>query len=214
MKMLRGLERRLESVLDDAASRVFRGSLHPSELAGRLLRNADLSLEMGEYGPIAANTFLISARIEHPDLGSAVARELERLLDTEAFERGWRLEGPATVAFKPDSTLSDTVIKITAERRPGQRRPWAQLKGDDVFSLRVNQCVLGRSVGSDVVIDHGTVSRRHLLIWRSAGSSFASDLGSTNGSKVDGFLIGREAVELHHLSTVVLGDRTYRFELV
>jgi pSer/pThr/pTyr-binding forkhead associated (FHA) protein len=40
---------------------------------------------------------------------------------------------------------------------------------------------IGRDPGSDIVIDHGAVSRRHALLERRGGSWLLRDNGSTNG---------------------------------
>ena len=45
---------------------------------------------------------------------------------------------------------------------------------------------VGRGADNDVVIDHPTVSRHHAVIERIAGEYFLTDLGSRNGTRVNG----------------------------
>jgi len=52
--------------------------------------------------------------------------------------------------------------------------------------VRDRPLTLGRGQTCDVVVAHDTVSRRHAEISREAGGCYVSDLGSTNGTWIDG----------------------------
>lgn len=63
---------------------------------------------------------------------------------------------------------------------------------------------IGRQPGSDIVIDHGRVSRQHAQIERQDGAFVVRDLGSSNGT-----WLGNQAVETHVLAdgdTFRIGD--------
>ena len=51
---------------------------------------------------------------------------------------------------------------------------------------------LGRSRYCDVVVAHDTVSRRHAELWREGDRFYVTDLGSSNGTWVDGRRVDRE----------------------
>jgi pSer/pThr/pTyr-binding forkhead associated (FHA) protein len=53
--------------------------------------------------------------------------------------------------------------------------------------------VIGRHVDSDFVIDDRTVSRRHAAIHTEGPAWIVEDLGSTNGTRVNGKPVGRRA---------------------
>ena len=53
-----------------------------------------------------------------------------------------------------------------------------QLKGDEVF--------IGRDVGNDIVINDAEISRRHARLAIQAGGYILEDMGSTNGTAVNG----------------------------
>ncbi len=55
-----------------------------------------------------------------------------------------------------------------------------------VFTLSKNEIVLGRDVSADVVINAAEVSRRHTRLRLDAGQYIIDDLGSTNGTFVNG----------------------------
>jgi pSer/pThr/pTyr-binding forkhead associated (FHA) protein len=54
--------------------------------------------------------------------------------------------------------------------------------------------VVGRSRDVDIQIDNADVSRRHAVIYWSEGSVVVKDLGSTNGTMVNGYPIDSTVV--------------------
>ena len=68
--------------------------------------------------------------------------------------------------------------------------------------------ILGRAAEEGASIPHPTVSRRHLAIsWHEAGQRHvAKDLGSRNGSGLDGQRLGAEGVPLGREAVLRLGD--------
>ena len=58
------------------------------------------------------------------------------------------------------------------------------------YELTKREAVIGRSVGCDVAIERDDISRKHALLRRENGAWSLSDLGSTNGTFVDGVGVG------------------------
>ncbi|MGH2994409.1 MAG: FHA domain-containing protein [Solirubrobacterales bacterium] len=71
---------------------------------------------------------------------------------------------------------------------------------------------IGRSADADVRIEDRFASGIHARIYPRAGSYYVEDMGSTNGTYLNGEQIDRE-LELHHLDSVEIGDTGFRFEL-
>jgi len=85
--------------------------------------------------------------------------------------------------------------------------------------LAVSEAVLGRVSSCDVQVSHPLVSRRHCCLHATAGGVFVEDLGSSNGTYVNGglasgrvrmsvgdeFRIGKEGPSFQLLSAVVNG---------
>ena len=55
--------------------------------------------------------------------------------------------------------------------------------------------VIGRGRGADVVLAEATISRAHAAIGVEAGGFFVQDLGSTNGTMVNGSKIERQELK-------------------
>lgn len=94
----------------------------------------------------------------------------------------------------------------TAGVYPLSGRLVVQLSGQDLSEVKLHRgnVLIGRSKLCDVRVDSKLVSRHHAIIRYSAEGAVLIDLGSTNGTKVDGYPI-RE----HQLSpgeTITVGD--------
>lgn len=71
---------------------------------------------------------------------------------------------------------------------------------------------IGRSPEADVRIEDRFASGIHARIHSSKGDYYLEDLGSTNGTYLNGSLVDGEA-ELHDLDQIRIGDTEFRFEL-
>lgn len=211
--MARSLERRLERLLESVAGRVFSGRLHPSEIAGRLAREADFARFDHETGPATANSFLI---LVHPRDLTMDPEELEQTLVAEmslyAAQEGLRLEGPVSVSIEPSGEVPPGKVVCHVEVAPGPTPLWARLVSDGAtLEIRHNRVLIGRSSQADLVLLHDDISRRHALLWREGGQTWIRDLGSANGTSVDGRHLGQEAGPVASGSMVAFSGHRYRF---
>ncbi len=207
------LERRLERLIEGVAGRVFSGKVHPSELAGRLAREADFARFQHPTGPATANVYIIE--VSPRDL-SMEPRELEALLademDAYAAEEGLRLEGPVKVRIEPNPLATSGSPTCHVEVVPGPPVTWARLTaGDEVHEIGRNRSLMGRSPDADVIIGHDDISRRHALVYREHGDAWLNDLGSANGTWVDGERLGSDPRQVSVGSIVTLGEHRFRF---
>lgn len=81
------------------------------------------------------------------------------------------------------------------------------------FTLQNETSIIGRSSSVDVTVADTGVSRKHLQIQRSGAHWFARDLGSTNGSYVDGEQLRSSETELYDGALITLGNARLRFRL-
>lgn len=76
---------------------------------------------------------------------------------------------------------------------------------DRVIPLVDASTVVGRDPVNQVVIDHPTVSRRHVELLVSDSQWFVKDLGSRNGTSLNGEQLGTEPERLAHGAELRLG---------
>ena len=68
---------------------------------------------------------------------------------------------------------------------------------------------IGRGPSCDCLLPEDSVSRRHAELWREDGRWYVRDLGSRNGTRVNGMRV-LEPVEVRPGDRLALGDATYR----
>lgn len=215
MGLARGLERRLEQLVDGLAARLFKGRVHPVELGTRIVREADLAAYDTHAGPGVPNAFrvVLGGEAEDDEAVQAAERELEAVLAEAAAERGWRLEGPPTVRIEfgsgpPSAATVEPFIE------PGTITPFAVLRDANgkETPVSVNRSVVGRSAAADIHLANDDISRQHALMWREAGALWLVDLGSSNGTYVNGERVD-DVIDLLDGDRLTFGASTFELRI-
>ena len=121
--------------------------------------------------------------------------------------------------------MEDLTIQLPSiESRPAARAGGVRVPavilydGDEIgglHSLTKDETVIGRTAGCDIVIPESRVSRRDAIIRRMTPGEErfeVVDLGSTNGTFVDGDRV--ERLMLVRGSKVAIGGRILKFEML
>ncbi len=74
-----------------------------------------------------------------------------------------------------------------------------------------NEATLGRAPGNTFIVDDPSVSRRHVRLTRTSEGVFLEDLGSGNGTRLDGAKVS-QSVRLRDGGLVELGSVSFAFE--
>jgi len=210
----------LEHLVDGLSATVFRGKMHPVDLANRLVRQADLLVQEGPSGPVIPNDFTVA--VNGRDLEPAIdedrlAGELAFSLEQTATERGWRIGGPIRVRITTDASVGRGSIRCTAVAIPHDLPPWAQLvehRGTRAFALGDNRILIGRTEEADVRLDQAEVSRRHAIIFRAGGRVWIIDTDSANGTSVNGISVGGDVVPIGLGDMLAFGPATFALRTV
>ena len=90
--------------------------------------------------------------------------------------------------------------------------PPAELLYDgDRAPIPPNGLGIGRDPGCDVVVDADTASREHARVLTSEGRYFIADLGSRNGTRLNGELLRQESRWLNSGDAIEVGGTALRF---
>ncbi|MCS7299981.1 MAG: FHA domain-containing protein [Fimbriimonadales bacterium] len=81
------------------------------------------------------------------------------------------------------------------------------------YLLKAGENIIGRDPSSDVLISDGTVSRRHACIFIEENHAYIQDLGSTNGTRLNGEPVGAERAPLPPNAELQFGGVTMTLEL-
>jgi pSer/pThr/pTyr-binding forkhead associated (FHA) protein len=84
---------------------------------------------------------------------------------------------------------------------------------DRRLDIAKSALVVGRSPKSDLVVDHQTVSRQHATIKLEGEQFYLYDMGSTNGTFVEGRQI-HEPVALEDGMTISFGEKAFILKLI
>ncbi len=217
MDLARQLEKRLERLVDGASRTIFRGRVHPVDLGARLVREADLNIMESPAGPVVPNEYRIALNPDDMVAAGSLERlgsELANTLRATSIDRGWRLEGPAAVAVAADPAVKPRDMKIASRVSHGEHAAWGQLIGAGRHAdLRPNRVLIGRATICDVALDEPEVSRHHAVIHREQQRTWVTDLGSANGTTVDGLAV-TTAMPLRPGARLTMGPVTFMFRLV
>jgi hypothetical protein len=214
---LQGFERRLERLVEGTFNKAFRSGLQPVEIGHRLTRVLDDGRALGVNGrPVAPNNigvYLSPADFDRfHSFAEALARELAEAARQHARDEGYQFVGPVTVTLVTDDTLKVGDFDVVAEMAQGEGGHVGSLVLPDGRRIALGERVttLGRTSDCTVKLADPRASRHHAEI-RSTGDGFLlADLGSTNGTSVNGVVV-REHV-LHDGDEIAVGATVMRFE--
>ena len=215
---LQQFEERLERLVEGTLSKPFRSNLQPIEIGRRLTREMDLHRRVGVRGLIAPNSFTVTLAPADVDRFAnfidALSRELADAAREHARTEGYAFIGPVDVQVYEGTRLRPGRFVVTAEVVEGpEEGPYAELVLSDGgrVALGDGPLVLGRLPECDVVINDPNVSRRHAEFRRTTDGVVVTDLGSTNGTRVNGIPV-RER-QLTSGDEITVGSTTLVIEL-
>jgi len=214
---MQGLERRLERMVDGVFRR-SRNSIRPIELGRRLIREMDDKRDVDVKGQrIVPNHFVVLlSPTDHAgfaDIEDALRTELVEAVREYAREESYHFMGPVAVELRVDNSLKAGRFGIASQLKqaePGKRPGTIVMPSGDRIELD-EQNLIGRLADCAVVISDTNTSRHHAKIHRSGSSFVIADLGSTNGTFVNGERLGADR-RLIDGDIITVGSISLRFE--
>lgn len=216
---LQSFEHGVERMVDGVFSRSRKTSIRPIELGRRLVREMDDHRSVDVKGRrIVPNKFefRISPH-DHAgfaDIEQALVTELGEAAREHAREEGYHFMGPVTVSLMVDNDTKPGRFEVDSfmrESGSGAGVGCLIMPSGERLPLSGQVVTVGRLPACSITINDANVSRHHAEI-RAQGSAFVLvDLGSTNGTKVNGNRITGEHV-LKDGDDVSFGGTHIRFE--
>lgn len=215
---LQRFERGLERLVEGVFAKTFRSGLQPVELGRRLAREMDLRRTVSVNGLVAPNRFEILLNPTDAErfasFMDALKRELVEAAREHARTERYSFLGPVSVELAVDEHLTAGMysIKASLQEQPGGG-PIGALGLADGKRIQLNDesVVIGRLPECDIALPDPNVSRRHAEVRRHGNEFVVVDLGSTNGTKVNGTHVSGER-RLHDGDEISVGATIIRFE--
>jgi hypothetical protein len=207
--VLQRFERKLEGLVQGAFTRAFGGWVEPVEVAAALTREAEDKKAIVAAGRVLVpNTYVVELGPSDADrlreYDEPLRHELGSMVEEAAKEHGWSFVGPVEVRFEETEDLQTGAFRIrsaavagqapAAEPLPADAPTRPTLEGAHGTHHLGEQATVGRAEGCDVVLTDTGVSRRHAELITTESGTLLRDLGSTNGSYVNGVRVAEQAL--------------------
>ncbi|GAB4279883.1 MAG: DUF3662 and FHA domain-containing protein [Coriobacteriia bacterium] len=211
MSILSDFEDRLGAALEGIFAGAFRSHVEPVELARALSRAMDDGRTVGVgrvYAPVTFTVELSGDDMRNlGDFAQVLAGELSTYLVNHAREQGYHLSARPSVRFQEEPSLRVGRFRVAADLAPapaqddGPQPAPARRRTTEVaqplatvtvegshhaITLSGERVVVGRLADCDIRLEDANVSRQHAAFVRRPDGWHIQDLGSTNGTKVNG----------------------------
>ena len=192
MGILDNFEKGLERVVNGAFAKTFKSGLQPLEVTAALRRELDTKAAVVSRERILVpNKFRV--RLSPSDfermtgLGPALIDEFTQLVQQHATAQHYAFAGGIDIALEQDTSLSAGIVRIESENVKGAVT-WSPVLdiGGKRYPLTKSRTVIGRGSDADITLDDTGTSRQHIEILWDGKRGQVNDLGSTNGSTLNG----------------------------
>ncbi len=201
MGILDNFEKGLERAVGGVFAKTFRSGLQPIEMTSALRRELDTRAAIVTrdrvLAPNSFNLYLAPADFRRMTaMGPALIDELVDFVGKHAASQHYQFVGGITVTLSEDSTLTEGILRVESQNVKSSVEwvPVLDIEGAR-HPLTSARTVIGRGSEADITIDDTGISRKHLEIIWDGSHAQASDLGSTNGSELNGRPLTKSLLE-------------------
>ena len=197
MGLLDNFEKGLERAVNGAFAKTFKSGLQPIEITSALRRELDTNAAVVARDRILVpNRFRV--RLAQADyqrmtgLGETLIDELTQLVQQHAAAQHYQFAGGISIKLEQDPSLTEGMIQVDSENVKGavSWTPVLDINGKR-HPITKSRTVIGRGHDADITVDDTGISRKHVEILWDGSRAEVNDLGSTNGSELNGQRITR-----------------------
>ena len=219
MGLLDSFEKGLERAVNSAFAKTFRSSIQPVEIASALRRELDTRAAVVSRDRILAPNQL-EVQLSPNDLqsmqalGAALSDELYALVQQHAKQQGYSFAGPLTIALVVDPALADGTLHVASKTEKHSQVSWVPVLDIDGerHTITKSRTVIGRGSDADITVADPGTSRKHIEVLWDGERAMVRDLGSTNGSLLEGQRFTEAALSPEQ--TVLIGRTSIVFRVI
>jgi hypothetical protein len=219
--VMQSLERRLERMVTGVFSRGSRTHIRPIELGRRLVREMDDQRSVDVKGRrVVPNDFTVQLSPKDfegfTEISDVLQTELVEAVREYARSEGYHFLGPVKVELSVDQTQNQGRFEVLATLRQAAddgapSNASLVLPSGQRVSLADTPVTVGRLSECTIPLNDQNVSRRHAEIRPNRRNFVVVDLGSTNGTMINGTRIYGETA-LSDGDIISFGSTYVRFE--
>ena len=224
MGLLDRFEQRVDRAVNGAFAKAIKSELQPVEIAAALTNEMDSrAAVVSRARTVVPNVYTVIVSTEDYDRLSVydetLVGEFAVMIRDYAQQQQYSFLGSVTVAMQPSEDSAQGTVEIISEARvdhdvapaagpPAGSAP--RLEGKlGTFQLTRAVTRIGRGADSDIRIEDPGVSRHHAEV-RIGSDVILRDLGSTNGTYVNGTLIAEQPLRDGAVITIGSTNLTFR----
>lgn len=219
MGLLDSFEKGLERAVNGAFARTFRSGIQPVEIASALRRELDTQAAVVSRERILApNTLDVYLNpADHKRmmaLGSSLESEMLELVQAHARKQGYSFAGPVSITLHARDNVATGTLRVESETAQTADVSWqaaVDINGRR-YPLTKARTVIGRGSDSDIPVADAGTSRKHVEIVWDGERAMAIDLGSTNGSKINGQRFTKAPLSAGQ--SILIGETTITFQVI
>lgn len=222
MGLLDSFEKGLERAVNSAFAKTFRSGLQPVEIASALRSELDKKAAVVTRDRVLApNSFTVHLNPSDAErmrqLGSGLVNELDEVVRTHASKQGYSLPGAVTIELRSDDQVAAGTLNVESQAGSGSAAGGEQVRWRPVVEIEGRRhplararTVIGRGSDADITISDSGTSRKHVEVLWDGEHAMVRDLGSTNGSKLDGRPVKQSALANGQVITIGRTDIVFR----
>ena len=205
-------------MVEGTFARLFRSGLRPVELGRRLVREMDDNRSVDVRGrTVVPNQFTVDvSEADHhrfAEVSDSLQRELAEAAREHARDEGYVFMGPVSVLLEVSAGQHTGSFQITGRMREGSGGLGAgslRLPTGERLPLGEAVVTFGRKPESTIQLADPNASRNHAEIRPHGNGWVLVDLGSTNGTRVNGVRVSSH--ELTEGDELAFGNTILTFE--
>ncbi len=225
MGLLDRFEQRVDRAVNGAFAKAFKSELQPVEVASALQSEMDSrAAVVSRARTVVPNIYTVHVSPDDYERLSVydqtLMSEFAVMIRDYAQQQQYSFLGSVTVAMQPDPARPTGTVEVVSEAKvdheiaPAAGMPAGsapRLEGVmGTFQLTNSVTRIGRGTDADIKLDDPGVSRHHAEVRVAGHDVVLKDLGSTNGTYVNGTLVAEQPLRDGNVITLGSTNLTFR----
>jgi hypothetical protein len=209
MSLIKDLESKLERLVEGAFAKGFKSSVQPVEIAKKIDREMESGRTLSVSKIFIPNEYTVrlspADKAAFDDFEDSLKTELIGFADKRRKAKNYSVVGNIRIILEADAKLQPGLVEVEARlvtpRNSDDSTAAASVtlmiddEEEETFFLGDNRVTIGRLEENEIPIPDPGLSRHHADISREIGNYILTDLGSTNGTFVNGKRVAEKTLK-------------------